>query len=169
MKNLAIILIAIAALFFLASCNNDDDSTNPNGGVNAVAGTYVLTSYTAPTQEDLNEDGTLSANLVSESACYTGWNIKLNADRTYTRTEKMVSVLDGEIICNTQVDTGNWDIQANNVKLVQVDGTELNSNYIYLDSNKSLTQSRQSQYPTIFEEIFIMTDATVNLLFTKQQ
>ncbi len=169
MKNVTLFLLVITSALFLFSCNNDDDSsTDPNAAINVVAGTYNLESFTVPTQEDLNEDGVLSANLVSENACYTNWKIELNPDRSFTRTEKTVEILDGSISCQTAVDSGTWDIQANNVKLLLLDGTELNSNYVYLNSNNSLTQTRQSQYPTEFEQTFVLSDAAVNLIFVKQ-
>lgn len=168
MKQFTLILITIASLFFLFSCSSDDNGTNPNAAVEAVAGTYKLESFTAPTPQDLNQDGVASANLVGESDCYSEWQIVLKADRTFTRQEKIVNVVDGAITCTQSVDMGTWDIQANMVKLTLLDETELNSDYIYLDSNKSLTQSRQSEFPTIFEEVFIIEGGTVNLIYVRQ-
>ena len=169
MKNFSLILLTMVSLFFLFSCSNDDDNgTNPNAAVEAVAGTYNLISFAAPTPQDLNEDGVSSANLVSESACYSEWKIVLKADRSFIREEKIVNIVNGAINCTSASDIGTWDIQANMVKLTLLDETELNSNYIYLDSNKSLTQSRQSGFPTIFEESFIIEDGTVNLVYVRQ-
>lgn len=169
MKKFSILLLTIVSLFFLLSCsNNDDNGTNPNAAVEAVAGTYNLTSFTAPTPQDLNNDGTESSNLVAESGCYSSWKIILKADRSFTRIEKIVDVIDADIVCNENIEAGTWDVQANNVKLILLDGTELNSTYTYLDSNHSLTQTRQTRFPTIFEEIFIMENGTVNLLYVRQ-
>ena len=168
MKKITLFLVALTAPLFLQSCSNDDDSTNPNAAVEAISGTYKLISFTAPTPQDLNGDGTDSENLIGESACYNDWQIVLKSDRSFTRVEKLVDVLDGTIICTEVSDMGTWDIQANKVKLTLLNGTELNSTYIYLDSNKSLTQSRQAQFPTIFEEIFIMEDGAVNLIYVRQ-
>lgn len=168
MKTLTLSAIFMSALFMMSCSSDDDNGTDPLGPINAVSGTYNLISFTAPTSEDLNEDGTLSANLVSESACYTEWSIQLNSNRSYTRIEKAINVNDGTINCTGLTDTGTWDIQGNTVTLTQSDGTQLNTTYIYLDANSSLTQTRMTQYPTVFEEIWVLTDASINLVYTKQ-
>jgi hypothetical protein len=91
MKKLFLAAVMAAALF---ACSDDSDSTTNSGGNNnnpenpqnpenpenpvtlaTLNGTWKLTSFTSTQAFDLNNDGTSSADVISESGCYNNSKI----------------------------------------------------------------------------------------------
>ncbi|MBF6609309.1 MAG: lipocalin family protein [Flavobacterium sp.] len=171
MKKLTTLLLAATSLFFITACTDDDDTIVDDSNNNTdteLAGTYRIIAYSAPTEQDLNEDGTSSVNLVGENDCYSDWTITLNNDNTFSRQEKLVTIFEGEITCEILSDEGTWSKDQETITLVNMEGTELNSEYTYLDATNSLSQTRQGTFPTMFEEVYIMENGTIGMIFARE-
>lgn len=91
MKKIA--LFAFAGLLSLASCS-EDDSTAVNTET-SIVGTWKLTSFNMNESFDLNNDGTASTSLISESGCYNNSNIVFNSNGiAYATIEELEINLD---------------------------------------------------------------------------
>ncbi len=168
MKKITTFLFAVAGMVMINSCSDDDDTINNGGNTGSeISGTYRLMTYTAPVGQDLNEDGESSVNLVGESTCYSDWTIILNEDHSFMRQEKLVTIIDGAISCEVDTDQGSWSLDGETLTLTNLEGSELNSEYTYLEANNSLSQTRQGSFPTIFEEVYIMENGTISLILVR--
>ena len=75
-------LFVLAAMAFLTvSCSDDDNNST---GSTSIEGTWKLTTFDHNEEVDLNEDGTASADMISESGCYGNSNITFSADQVAT-------------------------------------------------------------------------------------
>lgn len=72
--------IAVGAMMVL-SCSSDDDETIANA---AIEGTWKLTKYEVPRGFDLNNDGTVSNNLLTEVTCTANSSLVFNGGGTVT-------------------------------------------------------------------------------------
>ena len=68
-------MLAIALIF--ASCSDDDDNDSSDA---LLTGTYNLTFFGGETPVDFNGDGNASANLITETGCYSGDNIVFSSN-----------------------------------------------------------------------------------------
>jgi hypothetical protein len=115
MKTLRLLLVSAMACAGMAACSDDDnDSTGINDS--DVTGTYNLTAIIVPSAVDYNEDGTVSNNLLDESSCYTGSNIVLNDDHTFTSTYSSV-FFESETGCHTEEASGTWSLDGDQLSL----------------------------------------------------
>ncbi|HEU0136543.1 MAG TPA: lipocalin family protein [Flavobacterium sp.] len=117
--------LAIATLMF--ACSSDDD----NGGTEDVAGTYNLTAFNISEPQDLNGDGTASTNQLSETSCFNGSFVTLNANNTFTADGKGMELeFDNNgnattISCyDDGVYTGTWARSGNTITFTYMDGTQ---------------------------------------------
>ena len=79
MKKIVLTLLIASVLF---SCKKDDDGNTEI----AIDGIWRLTSFTTENAYDLNEDGTSSNDVISETSCYQNETLEFNADNTGTAT-----------------------------------------------------------------------------------
>lgn len=166
MKKIATLLFATFGIIALHSCTDDDDAIHTDG--ENIVGTYRMIAWDAPVSQDLDGDGDSSVNLVTEGTCYTDWTITLHNDQTFTRQWKNVTVVDGAVSCAVDSDSGTWSKQGNIVTLLDLEGTELNSEFSYLEATQSLSQTRQDEFPTTFEEIYIMEAGTITVIYVRE-
>lgn len=159
-------MMAVGSLS-LASCSDNDDDAPQND--NPFVGTYRIASWNAPVPQDLNADGTASANLITEYDCYDNAEITLNEDHTFTRTYSVVDAFDGNLTCQSGlVSTGNWVRNGQSIMLSNTDGgTEADNTYTFSADNQILTHTGAGQYPMIFENIFIMESGTITVVYAK--
>jgi len=109
MKNFKMFVLTVgfcgALAVSIVSCERDEYTwPNDNSG---VAGIYNVSAYNVPAAVDLNGDGTSSANLATESACYAGTFLRLNSNYTYAMQD-IVFNADSESGCDTIFSTGTW-------------------------------------------------------------
>lgn len=159
-------LIILSVLFSMAGCSICDPSDNSNGQSNArFAGTYKLTAWNAPVPVDMNQDGSASRNLMTESQCYHPSKIILDADRNYVRHEHYPQMESAS--CGETISTGVWTAYGNTLKLLPSDGGE--EMYAYGEVNKNLTRSVTNySYPVINDGITGSAYGDVNMVFTKE-
>ncbi|HEX8563864.1 MAG TPA: lipocalin family protein [Flavobacterium sp.] len=168
MKRSILLLLAVGSLAFTA-CNNDDDDNATQNDDNAV-GVYRLASFNAPSAQDLDGDGATSGDLASEFDCYANWEIVLHQDHTFMRTYNVTDAVDGQLTCQTgQTSTGTWIRSGQTLTLTNALGEdETATTYTFSADNAILTQTGQGQFPTIFEDIFVMEPGTVTVVYAKQ-
>lgn len=70
MKKITTIFV-LSTLLILSSCSSDDDNNSRSQDSN-LNGTWQMTALTVDRTFDLNNDGTASTNIFTESQCYTG-------------------------------------------------------------------------------------------------
>ncbi len=162
-----IFLMLAAGIFALTSCSDDDNNNNQND--DDVVGTYRLAAVTAPGEQDLNEDGVASADLTTEYDCYSDWEIVLHANHTFTRTFNVVSAVDGELNCQmSQTASGTWERNGQTLVMTNTDGDgELTDTFTFSADDQILTQTGPGEFPTIFENIFIMEPGTLTTVYTR--
>ena len=168
--------IIIAGLS-LTSCSSDD---NNDGGSNEVeiAGVYNLTEFNTEEPTDFNQDGTLNTNQTTESNCYSGSKITLNADGSFRYQENrvLVDVVNGTSACSSPSEyLGTW---VNNGGV----GTSAIISATYLDENdtsRTLTLTKEgnkitdyrllAQYPNRNDAGgAVYSTGDVEIVYTKQ-
>lgn len=94
----------------LTSCSSDDNNDSGSNEVE-IAGVYNLTEFNTAEPTDFNQDGTANTNQVSETNCYSGSKITLNADGSFKYQENrvLVDVANGTSACTTPAEyLGTW-------------------------------------------------------------
>lgn len=165
MKRITLFALAVAGCFTVGSCSDDDDNSVVQTD---ISGTYNLISYNAPVSQDLNGDQESSFNLVSEHDCFSEWQIVLKNDNTFERNSKVLSIENGDIVCATESDSGTWQREGDDVKLLNLEGSEIGSEFAYLEATNSLTQTMSGTYPLQFEGNYILQGGTVTLIYVRE-
>ncbi|HEU0135848.1 MAG TPA: lipocalin family protein [Flavobacterium sp.] len=166
MKNITVLSLAIAGCF-MAACTDNDDTQPPV--VQDISGTYRLASFNAPVAQDLNDDDQSSFNLVTENDCYTQWELQLNSDNSYSRIGKVISIADGNIVCESETDSGTWARNNDSVTLSNLEGSQIGTEFSYIDASKSLTQTMSGNFPLQFEQTYTMEAGTITLIYVKDE
>ena len=124
MKKRLIVFISLLAF----SCSDDDGGTEPNPNFELVQGTWNLTELTISPAQDINGDGTTTANILDELPCVSA-RILLGTDNTwsYSGSDVVITTITGglfKFFCSEEVRTagGNWDVQGNLVRLADETG-----------------------------------------------
>lgn len=73
------LLCTAVAAAMLLSCNSDDNNDNNNV---SVEGTWKLTRFELTEEVDLDNDGTASADLMSQTECFNNSTLVFDADAT---------------------------------------------------------------------------------------
>lgn len=93
-----LILLTAVAAFAFTSCNNDDDNNEVS-----LFGTWKLTKATLNAGIDLNNDGTASTNLITESGC-------LNNSTVIFTDDVASAILKMQSIDVTEQDNGDYTV-----------------------------------------------------------
>jgi hypothetical protein len=124
MKTLRSFLFLLSFSALLFSCGSDDDSGNNNEPA-PVIGVWDLVELNVSPAQDIDQDGTASANILDELNCVSG-TLTINDVGTWSLNLSGVSVtsITGglfDIRCNpTQnFNSGTWAFQNNQLTLFQ--------------------------------------------------
>ncbi len=118
-KKMVLSFLVVMVLF---SCSNDDGTAPIDENAQAV-GTYQLTELNVSPQQDVNEDGTPSANMLDEMNCMTG-TLTLRADTSWSisYTNLDVTEITGGLLfleCgDTTTGIGTWQLRNGTVTMV---------------------------------------------------
>lgn len=152
MKKIA--FFALAACLTLASCS-DDDSTAVNNET-SIVGTWKLTAFEMNESFDLNNDGTLTTSLITESGCYNNSNIVFNSNGiAYATIEELEIDVTGAA-------ENNWEYTVNCIP-----GTEEGAAYIVEGNTVTVTPPGTESFTmtksgnTLSLEIPVMTSVPV--------
>ncbi len=171
MKRLPLLMFAVAGCFAVTSCS-DDDSAGNNTSADLV-GSYELTSYTAPNEQDFDGDGDSNTNLVMEGSCYNDSWISFHSDGTYDEGFTSTTMGDGglSVECETQISSGTYTQEGNSVTTTRTSGSgSLNATYTFNSSSRTLSRTQNGSSYTGFNSVtHLWTELTgnVNLVFTK--
>ncbi|RDY61578.1 hypothetical protein [Flagellimonas nanhaiensis] len=120
MKNLRNIFLLTALLSLAVSCSDDDGGNAQNVNLD-VAGIWDLTEVNVSSAQDVDMDGTSSANLVDEVDCISG-TLLIDGDLSYSYEQTTITVTEltnGQFIAQCSGSTsvsGTWT--ANNAQVV---------------------------------------------------
>lgn len=176
MKNLKLLMLAIAGCVTLASCSDDDnDSNNNNDNQNSdLTGTYRMTSWNAPMAVDFDDNGTSSTNMMLESNCYNNSQMTINEDGTYDMTYNYVGI-DGTVSCESETTTGTWTRTGNSFSTTHMNGSQsMNTNYTFAGGsgaqNTTLTRNMSNwDYPSIDTNgNQVYSTGNVNMVMSRQ-
>lgn len=112
-----------------------------------IVGNFLLTGLTSSTPTDINADGVLTNNVLSETTCFNNLFLKLMPNNTFTLDSKgadisitIVNNVEVETIgCYTDpIETGTWALNGTTLTL---DFTAVgpNNDYIYNPANNTLS------------------------------
>lgn len=162
------LLLAMVVCGLTLSCNSDDDNS-PSQNDNDVVGTYRLATFNSPAAADIDGNGTSATDLTTEYDCYADWEIVLDADHTFTRTINVVDANDGQLNCTADIiSTGTWTRNGQSLLLTNVVGEgQSDMTLTFSADDQILTHTGSGQYPTVFEEIYVMETGTVTQVYTK--
>ncbi len=145
MKNFKVYMFAVAGCLALTSCSDDD-----NGGSNNVSsdlvGTYKLSTMTAATAQDYDNDGDSSTNLALEGSCSNSSWISFHDDGTYDQsiTRSTASSTGTSLDCETTVSSGTYTRNGDTITAVQTSGSA-NVSTTYMFNSTSHTISGMAQ------------------------
>lgn len=120
-------LIFPLLFLFLMACSDDDGGSSTNPNIDLVVGTWNLTTLQINPAQDVNEDGNTTTNVLDELPCMNG-RITFRADNTWSfqGTDLVITTITGglfKFFCGDPLsEGGNWDVQGNNVRLVNSTG-----------------------------------------------
>lgn len=167
MKIKVLSLAAIAAIMF--SCSSDDDNNTSD-----PVGLYTISAFTITEPQDLNGDGVSSSNILTETHCFDGGFIQLNADHTFTASSDgmEITMTTGGVEEVSCYDDGNfpgtWTVSGNLVTLTYMDeGTQYSDSFTI--SNNSITISVQDGEVVGMSggnPVYVTTD--ISMVYTKQ-
>ncbi|HOZ76145.1 MAG TPA: hypothetical protein PLS51_10365 [Flavobacterium sp.] len=145
MKKLFTTMLAVAGCMAFTSCSNDDDNNNnPNPMMSQnLTGAYQLTSANAPSEQDYDNDGDRSSNLVIEGACYNDSWISFHSDGTYDQGWHSSTTGAGglSLECQSQITSGTYTRNGNTIVTYVNGGTDVSATYNYDAVNRTLTQN----------------------------
>ena len=158
----------LSVLFYFTSCSLcDPDSDNDQEDISKYVGTFKLTAWNAPVPVDIDQNGTASRNLVTESTCYHPSKIILSANRNYIKHEYYPVMGSAATSCGSIISNGVWTVHGSTVKLIPSEGEE--EQYYYGEVNENLTRSLENySYPTIAEGEGTYALGDVNMVYTKE-
>lgn len=146
MKTFKILFTIVTAFTILTACSNDDDNNNVNPNAE-FAGTYNLTSLSAPQEVDYNQDGTASFNLMNETVCYNDSQIVLNEDMTYTAVKSYVFFI-SETGCQTEDSSGTWEVNGSTLILSDTSMELVATIEYHIEDNMLHRTDPGASYPT---------------------
>ena len=154
MKKFLILFLSLVVL----SCSDDDGGSEPNPNFDLVQGTWNLTELTISPEQDIDEDGTTTTNILEELPCISA-RITLRPDNTwsYSGNDVVITTITGglfKFFCSEQVRTtgGNWDIQGNLLRLA--DGSGIVTEFTFEATDNTLTNIIGENLPGLQAEIY---------------
>ena len=111
------LMFAVAGCLAITSCSDDDSNTNPIVNQN-LSGSYQLTSANAPSEQDYDNDGDHSSNLVLEGSCYNDSWISFHSDGTYDQGWHSSTTGAGglSLDCHSEISSGTYTRNGNTVQ-----------------------------------------------------
>lgn len=136
MKTSLFYLTFSCLILVFTSCETDTDANRnaadiPNTEtMSMLEGTYILTTMDATPAADLNEDGTASVDLLSETDCFDVMEATFNSNGTFTATNAKLDFNGGmsndELVCTSRTDNGMWTLDGSTLTLtVEIGGNTL--------------------------------------------
>ena len=147
-------------VFFLLilSCSDDDGGSEPNPNFDLVVGTWNLSELTISPQQDINEDGNFTTNIIEELPCVTA-QIILRDDNTwsYSGVDVIITTITGglfKFFCAEEARSiqGNWDVQGNIVRLADPSGNV--TQFTFDSGDNTLTNIIGEVLPGLQAEVY---------------
>ncbi|HLN96615.1 MAG TPA: hypothetical protein VK183_13360 [Flavobacterium sp.] len=165
MKRFSILALMMIGCF-AASCNEENDNS-----IADFVGTYDLTEYNAPMAMDYDQDGDSSANLATESTCFTYSTITLYPNGTYSMRYNGVKIVNGTSTCSAVLNTmGTWTYNANIVTATP-NGVGAPMKWEWTFGTRTLTStSTDVEYPSYNSTtgVYSYATGTTSTVYTKQ-
>lgn len=174
-------IIALAAVALLGISCSDDDSSETNGGSTSIEGTWKLTAFTLNEGADLNNDGTASTDMISESGCYSNSSLVFSTNNVATINIEELEI-DLDLVVGTEdsyeysidcveatPEVAAYAVAGNTVNITVTDGED-SETIPLVKSNNTLTLTIPEFVDVPIEENGNVTYSFVgaSLVFTKQ-
>lgn len=154
MKKVIILVLTLVII----SCSDDDGGTEPNPNFDLVVGAWNLSELTISPEQDIDEDGTFTTNILEELPCISG-QIILREDNTwaFNGVDVIITTITGglfKFFCSEEIRSsdGNWDLQGNTVRLADSRGNI--TQFIFNSSENSLSNNIGENLPGLQAEIY---------------
>lgn len=137
-------LVAIALAF--ASCESDDDNNNESSSA-SIVGTFVLTNFDSPINDDYNNDGTTSSNLLDEVPCFENTiSFSENGNYTSSATTLVIEIDDNSTTAGCEgpfIETGTYNLEGDTLSITQETTTDPDGDVdiSFNDATASITAS----------------------------
>ena len=154
MKKFKVLTPLIAFLFILQACSSDDNAPTVDNN-DAVVGTWNLAELNINPPQDLNGDGNITTNILSELPCATG-TLEINSDGTWSSTvvNLEITTITGELFdirCagTSNSSSGVWQFQNPQLSLF------LNNTLLVYNLNGNrLTNTTNEDLPGFMSEVY---------------
>ncbi len=151
-------LICACLALFVLSCSDDDGGNGPDPNVELVTGTWQLSELRITPEQDIDEDGTPTTNILEELTCVSA-EIILRSDNTWTFSGNDViitTITEGlfKFFCSDQIrmNSGNWDLQGTTLRLA--DDTGVVTRFTFSAEAMTLTNTIGETLPELQAEIY---------------
>ncbi len=142
----------------LAACSNNDDGPGPNPILEQIPGTYQLSELRISPEQDIDEDGTFTDNVLDELPCISA-QIIMRADNTwsFTGNDVIITTITGglfKFFCSDEVrnNQGEWDLQGNVVRLGN--STGIITEFQFNETQETLTNIIGEALPGLQAEVY---------------
>jgi hypothetical protein len=167
-------MLLFSAVLFFACTVEPYEGVIPDPNANAnTAGTYLMTSVNTSIPTDLNVDGNFSANQMTETNCYNNNILTLNADNTFTATQKGVEItVSGTtdvLSCYTDPNiAGSWTLVNNTLTLTYTDSVKQYNDFYIFDGTVLKTTIAQGDVVGTLGGAPVTLTANIDVIYTKQ-
>ena len=134
------LLVFSVVSLFLFSCSSDDDAPAP---VDPIVGTWKMTAFEVENQYDLNNDGTASRELISETNCYQNETIQINEGGAAIANSNSFLTVVGTLVAGTtdqytytftceneaEITPTNWTLNGTTLSFQEDDGFTVTATY----------------------------------------
>jgi hypothetical protein len=154
-----------------------DTTTGGGGGggpvSTSIVGSYTMTAFNTSVSTDLNSDGTASTNQMTETTCFNNNTIVLNANNTFTATQKGVDIdssgATDVLTCYADPNiTGTWSLVNSTLTLTYMDtGVQYNDVYALVGSTLKMVVNQGDIVGMVGGQPVTLT-ANIDIVYTKQ-
>lgn len=156
------------------NADNDGENDDENNANFWLLGNFNLSSFVAPSAQNLDNDGDNSSNLVSESSCYGQSYIRFNADGTY-QEERVMPTISANLLtlsCQTQTISGTWIRSGNTITTTRTSSGSgsATTTYNFDSSTRLLTRTESNgSFPSFNSgtSLFSMLSGSINYTYTR--
>ena len=172
---LASSILSLITVLAFYSCDNEpiDPKVDLEAGNSNAVGSYALTAYKTSIPTDLNNDGTVSINQMTETQCYNNNVLTINSNNTFSVTSKGVEIVNPQtaptMACFTRpIITGTWASANNVLTLTYIEaGATVTQAYILAGNTLTNTKDQIEIVATTSNDTPVYLTADVVVVYSK--
>lgn len=172
---LALSILSLITVLAFYSCDNEpiDPKVDLEASNSNAVGSYALTAYNTSIPTDLNNDGTVSINQMTETQCFNNNVLTINSNNTFSITSKGVEIVNPQttptMTCYTHsIIIGTWAIANNVLTLTYIEaGVTVTDDYILAGNTLTNTKDQIEIVATTSNDTPVYLTSDVVVVYSK--